>query len=92
MSAPRLAQRFLIYGRVQGVFYRGSARAEAIALGLNGWVRNLSNGCVEAYACGEAGALARFEVWLNDGPRGARVTRVERYVAEFEALRDFEVR
>lgn len=73
---PRIARRFRVEGRVQGVFYRASARAEAGRLGLVGWVRNLPEGAVEAVACGTAAALDAFEAWLWRGPDRAVVTTV----------------
>ncbi len=69
-------RRYLVSGRVQGVYFRQTARAEACRLGLAGWVRNLADGRVEALARGEASALAAFERWLTQGPPRARVTEV----------------
>lgn len=70
------SRHYLVAGRVQGVCYRASARAEATRLGLSGWVRNLRDGRVEALASGEADALAAFERWLASGPPHAQVTQV----------------
>jgi len=70
------ARRYLIAGRVQGVFYRASARAEALRLGLTGWVRNLPDGRVEAWAMGPEDTLGAFETWLRRGPPRARVMEV----------------
>ncbi|RTZ60280.1 MAG: acylphosphatase [Gammaproteobacteria bacterium] len=67
-------RHYLVSGRVQGVFYRASAQAEGERLGLDGWVRNLPDGRVEAVACGDAEMLERFESWLRKGPAFARVT------------------
>jgi acylphosphatase len=66
-----------IAGRVQGVFYRASARAEADRLGLRGFVRNESDGSVYAEAEGEREALDRFVAWCRVGPAHARVDHVE---------------
>ncbi|MBI5142794.1 MAG: acylphosphatase [Nitrospirae bacterium] len=83
----------IITGRVQGVFYRASTRATAMALGVNGWVRNLPNGSVEAVAEGEADAVEQLAAWCRQGPRGAFVTgmtiKKETPTGEF---RSFEVR
>ncbi len=57
--------------------FRYSSRREAARLGLVGWVRNLPNGDVELLAEGEAEALATFREWLEEGPPGAWVQRVE---------------
>ena len=72
----RIARRFLITGRVQGVGFRYFAQEAADREGLHGWVRNLPDGRVEAQAEGDADALERFERALRRGPRGARVDNV----------------
>lgn len=70
------ARHYLISGRVQGVFYRASAERQAVALGLDGWIRNLADGRVEAVARGGAEQLAAFEAWLHEGSPLARVEAV----------------
>ena len=70
-------RRFLISGRVQGVFFRASTAREAERLGLNGRAANLDDGRVEVLAAGAVEAIAELERWLADGPRLARVERVE---------------
>ena len=65
--------RLIIRGRVQGVWYRGSAQEVAGELGLTGWVRNLSDGSVELVAEGESSALESLKVWCREGPLLARV-------------------
>jgi acylphosphatase len=72
----RVARRFLVSGRVQGVGFRFFAEEVAAREGLHGWVRNLPDGRVEAVAEGETSALDRFEHALQYGPRGARVDEV----------------
>jgi acylphosphatase len=67
----------IIAGRVQGVSYRAFTADEAQGLGLTGWVRNLSNGCVELEAEGPAEAIAELLAWCAKGPPAARVTNVE---------------
>jgi acylphosphatase len=74
--------RLRITGRVQGVYFRANAAAEARALGLAGWVRNLPDGRVEAEAEGPRGALTRFVVWCHHGPPAAQVDGVETRWAE----------
>ncbi len=73
----RVARRYVISGRVQGVGFRYFAEAAASREGIHGWVRNLPNGRVEASAEGDAEAVDRFEARLHHGPAGARVDRVE---------------
>jgi acylphosphatase len=70
--------RFLVGGRVQGVFFRASAREQALALSLAGHAKNLDDGRVEVLACGDAEALDALERWLHHGPPLARVDAVDR--------------
>ncbi|MBI2379953.1 MAG: acylphosphatase [Gammaproteobacteria bacterium] len=82
----------LVAGRVQGVSYRASARAEALRLGLCGWVRNLQDGRVEVWFGGEAEACARFLAWLRQGPPGASVSELLHEPVSYVAHAGFEVR
>jgi len=66
----------IIEGRVQGVFYRATARATASVLGIKGWVRNLPDGSVEAIAEGPEPVIDQFVEWCQKGPPGAFVTNV----------------
>ena len=67
--------RFIVHGRVQGVFFRASTRTEAQRLGVSGHALNLPDGRVEVLAVGDGPALARLETWLHEGPpRAARDT------------------
>jgi acylphosphatase len=75
-------RRWLVSGRVQGVFFRASTVEQARALGLRGYARNLADGRVEVVADGEAQALDRLEAWLRRGPPLARVDALERVAAE----------
>lgn len=82
----------LVSGRVQGVFFRASAQAEADRLGVTGWARNRSDGRVEVLACGERAALERFREWLGEGPSQARVDDVHVESRPFdESLTSFEI-
>jgi acylphosphatase len=69
---------FVVSGKVQGVFFRASARQEALRLGIRGHARNLSDGRVEVVASGSAEALGELERWLWQGPPAARVDDVVR--------------
>lgn len=81
-----------IHGRVQGVAYRASCVRQAQALGVTGWVRNRSDGTVEALLQGPPERLARLRDWLHRGPPAARVDRVDIAVvgAPFERFERFE--
>jgi acylphosphatase len=81
--------RFLVEGRVQGVFFRASTREQALALGVAGHARNLDDGRVEVLASGNAEALDALEQWLWQGPPAAEVTAVDREDLPEEELRGF---
>ncbi|MGH8150571.1 MAG: acylphosphatase [Steroidobacteraceae bacterium] len=66
-----------VSGRVQGVYYRGTAAARALELGIDGYAKNLPDGRVEVLACGEAVAVRAFVEWLWVGSTASRVTAVE---------------
>ena len=67
----------VVYGRVQGVFFRAFTSQEARELGLTGYVRNLPNGdTVEVQAEGERGQLERLIEYLKVGPPGAKVEKI----------------
>ncbi|WP_176793536.1 acylphosphatase [Rhodospira trueperi] len=68
--------RVRIKGRVQGVWYRGWTVETARALGLDGWVRNRSDGSVEAVFQGPPAAVDRMIEACHDGPTAARVSAV----------------
>ena len=72
------AARFFVGGKVQGVFFRASTRAQSLKLGLTGYARNLADGRVEVLAVGDAAAIDALERWLHAGPPMARVETVER--------------
>ena len=71
-----VTRRLFIDGRVQRVGFRWSLNAEAQALGLKGWVRNRSDGRVEALLIGSPEAVDQLTVWAHHGPSAARVDRV----------------
>ena len=72
----RIARRYIISGRVQGVGFRYFTQESALREGATGWVRNLPDGRVEAYVEGDAEAVTRLERALRSGPRGSRVEKV----------------
>jgi acylphosphatase len=80
----------VIYGRVQGVFFRHSMQLEAQYQAISGWVRNRSDGTVEAVVQGEPGAVDVIVRWAQRGPDMAQVERVEIEPAE-GSYSNFEV-
>ncbi len=87
------AVRLRVHGRVQGVFFRDSMRAQAQRLGVGGWVRNDPDGTVEALVSGPPAAVDALVAWAHDGPSGARVDRLDATEAPPDGgLADFEVR
>ena len=75
--AENQTRRWLISGRVQGVFFRESTRRQAEPLDLTGHALNLSDGRVEVLAHGPIKQLEALEAWLGKGPPGARVDSVQ---------------
>jgi len=82
-----------IYGDVQGVFYRDSAQREGKALGLTGFVRNEPDGSVFIEAEGEENNLKEFLKWCKEGPKAARVIKIDfEFSNELEYYQDFIVK
>lgn len=77
-----------IKGRVQGVFFRESAKEEALRLGLCGWVRNTRDGDVEATVQGAPAEVDEFVSWCHQGPPHAWVESVQ--VDNSEATEHFQ--
>jgi acylphosphatase len=76
MREPTVSIRLHIEGRVQGVWYRGWAVAQARDLGLSGWVRNRQDGSVEALVSGAETSVRAMIERCRRGPPAARVDRV----------------
>jgi acylphosphatase len=87
-----ITRRYFVSGRVQGVGFRWFVEREAISLGVQGWVRNLSDGRVEALASGSAQQHAEFLARLHVGPRGSEVRGVEEAEAEPAKFAGFSIR
>lgn len=85
------AARFVVAGKVQGVFFRASAREQALRLGLRGHAKNLADGRVEVLAAGEAESIEALARWLAQGPPMARVERVVREGVDESPASGFEV-
>jgi len=88
----KAAARWVVSGRVQGVWYRASTREKALPLGLAGWVRNLPDGGVEVFAEGPKAKVEELIAWCRQGPSFADVRSVEVTWTEPENLDGFQVR
>ena len=84
-------RRFLVSGKVQGVWFRESTRREAARLGLNGSASNLPDGRVEVVAVGSAKDIDQLSVWLRHGPTMARVDKVVEETINDPGLSGFTV-
>ena len=81
----------IVKGKVQGVFYRASAKDMAIKLGLKGWVKNTKEGYVEIKVQGPEDVLEEFVKWCYQGPPGARVDNVDIEEKSFQAFEKFAI-
>ena len=82
---------FKVSGRVQGVYFRESAKKEAERLNITGWVRNNPDNTVEGIACGTAADIEAFKLWCSTGPVMARVDHLDISPAEPINSTRFEV-
>jgi acylphosphatase len=81
-----------VSGRVQGVAYRANTRDTASEIGVDGWVKNLDDGRVEAIFEGKAEDVERMVEWCHDGSPAAAVESVDAEYGDPEGLSGFEVR
>jgi len=91
-EAARTCRLYRVRGRVQGVFFRASTRAEAQRLALTGWVRNCEDGDVELTACGTIAQLDALERWLWQGPPSAQVNDLARRDVPVQPFAGFDIR
>jgi len=81
--------RFIVTGRVQGVFFRASTRERALRLGITGHAKNLGDGSVEVVASGTRESVDELDAWLHHGPQAAEVERVRREALPEQSWRGF---
>jgi acylphosphatase len=87
-----MSVHLIAHGKVQGVWYRASAREKALQLGLCGWAKNFPDGTVEIYAEGEKKILEQFINWCRKGSPTAQVSSLGIEWGEFQGLTSFKIR
>jgi acylphosphatase len=85
-----VTKHLIISGKVQGVGFRAAIYREAVKLNVTGWVRNRGDGTVEAVIQGPEQSVAAMLIWVNQGPPGTRVDRVD-VVAVDGVFPDFDL-
>lgn len=89
---PETQARIVVYGRVQGVFFRMETQREAVRCEVAGWVKNRRDGTVEALLQGPKDNVAALVAWCHHGPPRARVDKVEvSWQMPSKALTDFDI-
>ena len=90
MKVLNIRAHIFVTGKVQGVFFRVSTRSEAIKLNVDGWVRNVSDGRVEALFEGKRENVEQLIEFCRVGPRAANVLRTDvrwgKFVGEFNGF------
>ncbi|MDO8264834.1 MAG: acylphosphatase [Candidatus Parcubacteria bacterium] len=91
MQQTRL--HIIIQGKVQGVFFRNTAKKIAEEMGMTGWVRNLPDGRLEAVLEGEKEKLKKMAEWTKKGPVLARVEKIEMIWEDYKGeFKDFKIK
>ena len=90
--SDRVRAHVFVSGRVQGVYYRATTRDTAREAGVDGWVKNLDDGRVEAVFEGEQSAVESMVEWCHTGSPSARVDDVDVEYDEPSGLDGFEIR
>jgi acylphosphatase len=92
MVPDRIRRRLLVHGKVQGVFYRDSARDAARNEGVAGWAANRSDGTVEVVLEGPRDAVESVIGYCRRGPSSADVDSVDEHDETPEGLTGFQIR
>ncbi len=88
----KICIKAVVSGRVQGVFYRDTARKKAEELQLTGWAKNTKDGHVDLVACGEQDHIVEFTDWLWMGSDTSEVSNVHWEETPWEAIDGFSVK
>ena len=86
------AIHIIIYGKVQGVWFRAGSKERAGDLGIFGWVKNRPEGTVEIHAEGESFQLENFIAWCHKGTPAANVTSLDIKPIQLKNFTSFEIR
>ena len=92
MSSETIRRRLVVYGRVQGVFFRDSVREAAGTEGVSGWATNRDDGAIEVVLEGAPEAVRSVVEFCRIGPVSARVDHVEEHDEAPEGLEGFQIR
>jgi len=92
MADDKVRKRVVVYGKVQGVFFRDSVREKARNEGVSGWVTNRDDGAVELVAEGPSEAVEAVVDYARRGPARADVERIDEQDERPEGLSGFGVR
>ena len=82
----------IVYGRVQGVWFRAGTKEKAGELGISGWVKNSPEGTVEIHAEGLNSKLDNFISWCRKGTPAANVTSIDLNSIPLQNFKSFEIR
>ena len=88
----RVCAHVYVSGRVQGVYFRANTRDEARRIGVDGWVKNLADGRVEAMVEGDERSVAKLVKWCHEGSPSARVESVDVEYVDPPGFEGFEIR
>lgn len=83
--------QLIIKGKVQGVFYRASAKDVAREIGVTGWIKNMPDGSVEVLVSGSEERVAKFIEWCWKGPKSAEVNEVIINDSKEKPLTEFRI-
>lgn len=89
MDMTSINTRVIISGKVQGVYYRSWTKRNALSLGLDGWVRNRTDGTVEAVFSGDKEKVLQMLQRCYRGPDAANVTNIQTFVSDSTPKKGF---